>query len=56
MEMITSFANDKLQETLPQHFLEDIKRVVTPKEMLDVYDSAKVIAKKAIVHFTNQSL
>ena len=45
MEMITSFANYKLQENLHQNFLEDIKGVVTPKEMLDVCDSASINQK-----------
>ena len=46
MEMIMSFANDKLQETLCWHFLEDIKESVTPKEMLDMGDWVANISQK----------
>ena len=45
LEMITGSGNVKLRETLRQHFLKEIKQIVTPKEMLDVCDSAGISQK-----------
>ena len=56
MDMIKSSANDKLQKTLCQHFLEDIKGNVTPKEMVHVCDSAGISQKGYMAHYKSLTL